>query len=112
MAFQKQVTVAGLGDFAISPSIKKFTLMDLGFLANNAGAFVLKRSLQPEAALDQAISLKIVVSKDLSAVKVDIVGAAGGPVAIEKRTDKADMEELLAFYFKELVDRQVLEQVA
>ncbi|MBS9337568.1 cysteine desulfurase [Fructobacillus parabroussonetiae] len=112
MAFQKQFKIEGLGDFAISPAIKKFTLMDLGFMTNNAGAFVLKRSLQPDQPIDQAISLKIVFQKDLSTAKVDVVGAAGGPVDIKKRADKDQMMELLAFFLKELVERQVLEQVA
>ncbi|MBS9334542.1 DUF1831 domain-containing protein [Fructobacillus sp. M1-13] len=112
MAFQEQFSINDLGTFKISPSIKKFTLMDLGFVVNNAGAFVMKRSLQPEKPVDQAISLKVVVKKDLSSLKVDVVGAAGGSVDIKKRDDRAEMTELVSFFLKELVDRQVLEQVA
>ncbi|MCO0832170.1 DUF1831 domain-containing protein [Fructobacillus sp. W13] len=110
MAFQSSITIPNVGTYTISPSIKKFTLIDLGFVENNAGAFILKRSLQPEKPIDQAISLKLTFKKDLSGAKADIVGMAGGPVQIGKQDDASQMEEILAFHLKELVERNVLEQ--
>ncbi|CAK1225289.1 hypothetical protein FFRU_011290 [Fructobacillus fructosus] len=112
MAFQTKVAVNGVGNFQISSSIKKFTLIDLGFVTNNAGAYILKRSLQPEQALDQAISLKVVFKKDLAGMKIETVGAAGGPVDVTKRADAKEIEKLMTFFLNEMVDRQVLEQVA
>lgn len=112
MAFQTKVTVNGVGNYQINPEIKKFTLIDLGFVTNNAGAFILKRSLQPDQAIDQAISLKVVFKKDLSGMKIETIGAAGGPVDVTKREDAAAVEELMSYFLKEMVNRQVLEQVA
>ncbi|MBS9338481.1 DUF1831 domain-containing protein [Fructobacillus sp. M2-14] len=110
MAFSSTFTIKNVGTYSISPSIKKFTLIDLGFTQNNAGAFILKRFLQPDKLIDQAISLKITFKQDLSGAKADIVGMAGGPVSIGKQDDASQMEEILAFHLKELVERNVLEQ--
>lgn len=112
MAYQKTITIKGLGEFTISPAIKKFTLIDLGFITNNAGTYVLKRSLQPDMPVDQAISLKVVFKKNLSAMKLEVIGAAGGPVDIDAREDAKDMLDLVGFFLKEMTERQVLEQIA
>ena len=55
MAFKQQVSIPGDATYQISQDIKKYTLGDLGFITNNAGAYVLHRSLEPEKALANAI---------------------------------------------------------
>ncbi|GAP00144.1 cysteine desulfurase [Fructobacillus ficulneus] len=111
MAFSKTVTVPKDGTYQIDPQIKKFTLLDLGFMTNNAGAYVLQRPLQPDLPIDQSIKLKIVFKADLSAFKLDVVSAAGiGPVDIFDRADKADVVELYHYYLQELEERQVIKK--
>ena len=63
MAFDQQVTIPGDATYRLSPQIKKYTLGDLGFITNNAGAYTLHRSLEPEKALANAVKLKVTVNQ-------------------------------------------------
>ncbi|CAK1226332.1 DUF1831 domain-containing protein [Fructobacillus tropaeoli] len=111
MAFAKSVTIPNDGTYEIDPQIKKFALLDLGFLTNNAGAFVLKRPLQPDLPVDQSIKLKVTVSKDLTGFKMVVVSAGEvAPVDIFARADKDELVKIYRYYLQELEDRQVLKK--
>ncbi|GAP02693.1 hypothetical protein FPFC_021410 [Fructobacillus pseudoficulneus] len=111
MAFAQTVTVPNDGTYEINPQIKKFTLLDLGFLTNNAGAYVLQRSLQPDLPIDQSIQLKITVNKDLTGFKMATVSAgAQAPVDIFARDDRDALVEIYHYYLQELEERQVLKK--
>ena len=75
MAFDQQVTIPGDATYRLSPQIKKYTLGDLGFITNNAGAYTLHRSLEPEKALANAVKLKVTVNPDLTGFKMSTVSA-------------------------------------
>ncbi|CAK8054084.1 cysteine desulfurase [Eupransor demetentiae] len=112
MAFAKEVTMPGDATYRLNPNIKQFALLDLGFLKNNAGAFVLHRALEPDKLLDQSIKLKITVSKDLSGFKMSTVSAGDtARVDINANPNAAEMNELYHYFLDELIQRQVLEKV-
>ena len=49
MAFETTVKVVGDSvTYRFNPQLKKYALGDTGFVTNNAGAYVMQRSLEPE----------------------------------------------------------------
>ncbi|WEV54026.1 cysteine desulfurase [Leuconostocaceae bacterium ESL0723] len=113
MAFAKEVTVPGDTTYQISPAIKKYTLLDLGFIKNNAGAYVLHRSLEADKNLDQAIKLKVSVNPDLTGFKMSTVSAADTVrVNIFDHAQDQDMVTLYRFFVNDLIKRGVLEKLA
>lgn len=110
MAFETTVKVVGDSvTYRFNPQLKKYALGDTGFVTNNAGAYVMQRSLEPAKGLAKAIKLKVVVDKDLSGVKIKTVNPNGAAmVNIFNRKDNAEMIELYRFYLNELVEREIL----
>ena len=112
MAFKQQVSIPGDATYQISQDIKKYTLGDLGFITNNAGAYVLHRSLEPEKALANAIQLKVTVNKELTGFKLSTVSAGDlARIDIFKHAQATNMVQLYQFFMTELVAGVVLEKI-
>lgn len=110
MAFETTVKVPGDSvTYHFNPQLKKYALGDTGFVTNNAGAYVMQRSLEPAKGLANAIKLKVVVNKDLTGMKIKTVNPNGAAtVNIFARKENEEMVELYHFYLNELVDREIL----
>lgn len=110
MAFETSVKVAGDSvTYRFNSNLKKYALSDTGFVTNNAGAYVMQRSLEPAKGLANAIKLKVVVDKNLTGVKIKTVNPNGAAtVNIFKHPDNEEMVTLYRFYLDELVAREIL----
>lgn len=106
-------TGAALGDpktYAINPQVKRYTLMDLGFIKTKNGNFQLERSLDPLSPFTAANKLRITFKADLSAFQMSVTTGNGLKAINIFKTDKtADNVEQYNYIVKELFDRQVLQ---
>lgn len=106
-------TGAALGDphtYAISKNVKRYTLMDLGFVPTKNGNFQLERSLDPNSPFTSANKLKITFKKDLSAFQMGVTTANGlKAINIFKSDSTKDNVEQYQYIIDSLVERQVLE---
>lgn len=110
MAFTKEVTI--LGDdvtYKINPNLKKYALTDVGFVKNNAGAYVMQRALEPDKGLENSIKLKLAINGSVDGFKMKVVNPSGNTnINIFKSNDQANLVELLTYYLNELVNRDIL----
>ncbi|MBW1605426.1 cysteine desulfurase [Lactobacillus sp. Sy-1] len=93
--------------FTVSPEIKQFTLLDMGFKKLNNGSFVLK---QPLSGVNPAIgfTLKVGISKDLKQLKLVVTDAKGlRKVNLFDDKHPEDVEQL-NFQIQNLILRKVL----
>lgn len=111
MAFNQQISIEGDATYRLSKAIKKYTLGDLGFIPNNAGTYVLHRSLEPEKPLENAIQLKVSVTKDLRGFKLSTVSAGDMARINIFKMNNNDMIKLYAFFIDELIARGVIEKI-
>ncbi|MFD1430713.1 MULTISPECIES: DUF1831 domain-containing protein [Lacticaseibacillus] len=106
-------TGAALGDqntYQISPQIKRYTLMDVGFIKTNNGNFQLERSLDPNSPYTAANKLKITVSKDLDKFQISATTGNGmKAVDIFKHDATKDNVEQYEYLMDNLIDRGVFE---
>lgn len=71
LAFEKTATLQGSNDvYALSPSLKKYTLRDNAFEELKTGNFQYLRTLTNDSKENQEVKLKIVISEDLSKLKI------------------------------------------
>lgn len=110
MAFAKENRL--LGDnitYKINPSVKKFTLRDLGFNDTNAGNFLYERSLDVNNPYGNGIRIKITFKNDLSGFKMSIVTGNGmQKVNIFKdEKHKSDVDQV-RFILNNLIEREVI----
>ncbi|AEV95092.1 DUF1831 domain-containing protein [Pediococcus claussenii] len=110
MAFQKLVQVDGDSkSYEINAKIKKYSLLDLGFVKTNNGVYNLERSLDPTSPYNQGIKLKVSVSKDLDGLKMSTVTGNGlRAVNIFKREEDQPLVEQYHYLLNSLIDREVL----
>ncbi|KRK74392.1 hypothetical protein FD02_GL000997 [Lacticaseibacillus nasuensis JCM 17158] len=105
-------TGKALGDpdtYAISPAIKRYTLMDLGFTKTKNGGFQLARSLDPNSPFTAAPKLKMMVSADLSAFQLSVT-TGNGLKAIDIFKTAATSDNVVQYHYilAELIERSVL----
>ena len=104
---------AALGDsktYTISPQIKRYTLMDLGFTQTKNGNFQLERSLDPNSPFTAANKLRVTVSKDLTTFQMGVTTANGlKAVNIFKDAKSADNVEQYQYIIDNLIERNVLQ---
>ncbi|KRN25555.1 DUF1831 domain-containing protein [Lacticaseibacillus camelliae] len=109
-----QATGSVLGDpktYKISPQIKRYTLMDLGFVKTKNGNFQLERSLDPNSPFTQANKLKVTFKADLSGFQMGVTTANGlKAINIFKSDKTADNVEQYHFIIDNMIERQVLEE--
>ncbi|MHA8138656.1 hypothetical protein ACYATM_06465 [Lactobacillaceae bacterium Scapto_B20] len=94
--------------YQLSPEIKQFTLLDLGFNKLNNGNFVLKQPLQM-ANSTNGFKFKMSVSKDLKQFKMVITDGKGlRTVDLFKNNQHPEDVEQLNFLLQNLMLRKVL----
>lgn len=113
MAFETTVKVPGDDVvYQFNPQLKQYALGDTGFVENNAGSYVMNRSLEPEKGLDNAIKLKVVVNKQLTGIKIKTINPSGNAtINIFKHEHHEDLVSLYRFYLNELVTREIIKKV-
>lgn len=113
MAFEKQTQLLGdVRKFKISPEIKKYALLDVGFIQQKNGSFQLLRQLESDKSFENSFKLKITFANDLSGFKFKTVNSLGNTVVdIFKHQNSAQMVEQLNYYLVELVNRDILVEI-
>ncbi|WP_390408347.1 DUF1831 domain-containing protein [Lacticaseibacillus jixiensis] len=95
--------------YAISSGVKRYTLMDLGFVKTKNGNFQLERSLDPNSPFTAANKLRITFKADLSAFQMGVTTGNGlKAVDIFKSDKTADNVEQYNYIITELIDRDVI----
>lgn len=111
MAFGKTVTVTGdQNTYEISPKIKKYALMDVGFQKTKTGNFSLERNLDPTSPYQaNSPKVKIMVNQDLTGFKLAVTTANGlQSMNIFSDPKKAGMVQQYEYIIKNLIDRDIL----
>ncbi|ETA74889.1 DUF1831 domain-containing protein [Ligilactobacillus equi] len=113
MAYGKEASVLGSQDkYRLSDNIKKYSLLDVGFMQSKGGKFQLERSLDPFSPYNQGYKLKVVIAADMQTFKLATVTANGmREVNIYKSKEREESEKQLNFILAELLDRKILEKV-
>ena len=71
LAFEKTATLKGSNDvYTLSPDLKKYTLRDNAFEELKTGNFQYNRTLTGDSLGNQEVKLKIVISDDLTKLKI------------------------------------------
>lgn len=104
-------TGSALGDpktYTISPNIKRYTLMDLGFTQTKNGNFQLERSLDPNSPFTAANKVKITFKKDLSAFQIGVTTGSGlKAINIFKDDKTKDNVEQYHYIIDNMIEREV-----
>lgn len=110
MAFTKIVQLAGdTTTYMISPQIKKYALLDTGFIQQRNGSYQLQRQLETDKAFADSFKLKVVVNEDLTGIKMKVVNAQGTAVVnIFNHQKAALLTEQLQYFVNELINREIL----
>jgi len=113
MAYTATVKLEGdTKTYALSKTIKKYTLMDLGFVKGRSGVFSLERSLDPMSPYQAAYKLKMTVDADLTGYKMAVVTGNGAQRAnIFKNDVHPEAVEQLRFVMANFIERDVLTEV-
>lgn len=112
MQFQKSVQLPGDQDtYSISPEIKEYTLLDLGFEKTKRGNYRYLGSLDRKSPFKPFVRLQITVNSDLSGFKMDTVNTNGfAKVNIFTNSRKDEFVTQLHFILNEMVERGVFEK--
>lgn len=107
-----QVTLKGTDrSFTIHPNVKRYTLLDNGFVESSAGKFRFERQLGGVSA-KQSPKLKIVISHDFSKLKMTVTNSNGlQEVNIFENDRFADEVNTLEGILYQLTEDNVLEAV-
>lgn len=110
MSLGKVSTVVGDDrKFGLSPNLKRYTLMDLGFMQTRNGNFQLERPLDPTNPYHSNVNFKMTVAKDLQSFQMAVVTAGGlRAINIFKNAQDHPFVEQYQFIIGNLIDRQVL----
>lgn len=112
MQFQKSVQLPGDRDtYSISPEIKEYTLLDLGFEKTKRGNYRYLGSLDRKSPFKPFARLQITVNSDLTGFKMDTVNTNGfAKVNIFTQSRKDEFVTQLHFILNEMVERGVFEK--
>lgn len=110
MAFTQVAQLTGDTDtYEISPQIKKYALMDTGFIQQTNGSFQLLRQLETAKSFEDSFKLKVVVNADLTGFKIKVVNAKGTAVInIFNHQNAAALKEQFGYFVDELITRDIL----
>lgn len=96
-------------EFSLSPNVKLYSLMDVGFQKTPRGNFVYEHPLYNESPYNPNTKLKMTVNKDLTHLTMVITDPSGlQKVNIFKNKQLAPTVELLNYILKDLEERNVL----
>lgn len=110
MEFAKSVRIPGdKVTYSISPDIKKYALLDLGFEETKRGNFEYKGSLDTDNPFKPVARLRILVDADLDGFKMETVSGNGmRKVNIFNHQRSAEFVEQYHYILKAMLDRDVL----
>ncbi|MFD1465227.1 DUF1831 domain-containing protein [Lapidilactobacillus mulanensis] len=101
-----------LGDervFKISPKIKKYALLDVGFIKSNRGRFQLERPLNGETPYGASYKLKVTIGEDLDTIKMAVTDPSGlKAVNIFKDEKNVSVVEQFNFQIENLMERDII----
>lgn len=112
MEFQKENQLLGDSDkYVISPNIKEYTLLDLGFEKTKRGNYRYLGSLDRKSPFKPFARLQILVNDDLSGFKMDTVNSNGlAKVNIFKQERRDEFVTQLHFILNEMVERGIFDK--
>ncbi|GEN49735.1 hypothetical protein [Alkalibacterium pelagium] len=110
MATQKKDGLLGSNThYSVNEEAKRYTLKDNGFMETKNGSFQYERTLSIHAVDKKAPKLKIVISKDLSELKLSAVTANGlKKIDLYKSDQLSDERTFAENILKSLVEGKVL----
>lgn len=110
MVFTTEAQLAGDATiYQISPQIKKYALLDTGFIQQKNGSYQLQRQLETGKSFAASFKLKIVVNQDLSGFKMKVINANGTSIVnIFTHQKAADLTEQFNYFINELVRWEIL----
>ena len=113
MEYQAQIKLAGDADtYRISPQIKPYTLLDLGFEKSKRGNYKYSGSLDRTNPFQPAARLIITVAGDLSGFKMETVNATGfNKINIFTHARQAEFTLQYHFILDEMVTRGIFEKI-
>ena len=109
MEFKKNVQLVGdTVTYTISPEVKKYTLIDLGFEQTLRGNFEYKGSLDTDNPFKPVARLRILINASLDGFKMETVTGNGArKINIFTHQRSAEFVEQLHFILKEMLERNV-----
>lgn len=109
MEFAKKVQIQGDPQtYTLSPEVKKYTLLDLGFEETKRGNFEYVGSVDTKDPFRPVAKLRILVNADLTGFKMDTVNGNGTrKINIFNHARSEEFIEQYHFILKEMLDRQV-----
>ncbi|MDR0899485.1 MAG: DUF1831 domain-containing protein [Lactobacillaceae bacterium] len=110
MGFSKTNEIEHDAVYELSPSIKLFTLRDVGFQKNiNSSTWNYVGMVEPQKGIDNSIKLKVVINEDMSAFDMSVVNA-NGSVRVDINDFDDVMKEQYDFIIRFLIEREVLQK--
>lgn len=112
MQFTKSVQIPGdTATYSISPAVKRYALLDLGFEQTHRGNFEYKGSLDTDNPFNPVARLRILVAADLTGFKMETLSGNGmRKVNIFTHPRSAEFVEQYHYILNEMVARKVLVQ--
>ena len=109
MQFVKTVQLQGDADkYSLSPDIKRYTLIDLGFEDTKRGKFEYVGSVDTDNPFKPVAKLRILISADLSGFKMETVTGNGmRKINIFTHPRAKEFVEQYHFILKEMLKRDV-----
>lgn len=96
--------------YQIGSALKRFTLIDLGFVQTKNGNFQLQRSLDPNSPYTTANKLKMTVAKNLDKFQLDVTTDNGlKAINIFKTDATKENVEQYQYWINNLIERGVIE---
>lgn len=109
MEFTKTVQISGDKDkYTISPEIKKYALLDLGFEQTNRGNFEYLGSLDTDNPFKPVARLRILINSDLDGFKMETLSGNGlRKINIFNHQRAAEFIQQYHYILYEMVARQI-----
>lgn len=113
MEFAKTVRVPGDQDqYSISPEIKKYALMDLGFEETKRGNFEYRGSLDTDNPFKPVARLRILINADLDGFKMETLTGNGlRKLNIFNHQRSAEFVQQYHYILDEMVERKIFEKI-
>ena len=110
MDFAKKVKVPGdQTTYSLSPEVKRYALIDLGFEETKRGNFEYKGSLDTDNPFKPVARLRILINADLTGFKMETVTGNGArKINIFNHQRSAEFVEQYHFILDEMLKRNVI----